>query len=369
MSDLAKLSYAADPPVDGNRIRSLDRLATAAQNASTADETRRIPGGRATAQEDLEMMRNRIAAAFVFACVTGIAAPATAEQITFMTGPQGGSWIPLGGALKNIWEKAIPGLSIQETPGAGIANVRGVEENKAQVGFANSATTVDGIEGRAPYPGKTTHVCQIANLYPQYFQVVALKDAHVKSFADMKGKSLVTQPKGNTGEILTGLVLKINGMSYGSLAKTNFQAGYTDAVDMMKDGHAQVFTLGTTSPASAVMDLASARDIDLVPVDDKTMGELHKMNPGYVKLVIKAGTYPKQDRDIAAIAYSTHIVARCDLPEKMVYEMTKAMAAHIDDLAAVVKPIHGLTAKDMAVDIGVPFHKGAAKYYKEVGAM
>jgi uncharacterized protein len=315
------------------------------------------------------MMRNRIAEAVVFACVASMSAPATAEQITFMTGPQGGSWIPLGGALKNMWEKAIPGLAIQETPGAGIANVRGVEENKAQVGFANSATTVDGIEGRAPYPAKTTHVCQIANLYPQYFQVVALKDAHVKSFADMKGKSLVTQPKGNTGEILTGLVLKINGMSYGSLARTNYQAGYTDAVDMMKDGHAQVFTLGTTSPASAVMDLASARDIDLVPVDEKTMSELHRMNPGYVKLVIKAGTYPKQDRDVAAIGYSTHIVARCDLPEKIVYEMTRAMATHIDDLAAVVKPIHGLTAKDMAVDIGVPFHKGAVKYYKEAGAM
>jgi uncharacterized protein len=49
--------------------------------------------------------------------------------------------------------------------------------------------------------------------------------------------------------------------------------------------------------------------------------------------------------------------------------MTRAMATHIDDLAAVVKPIHGLTAKDMAVDIGVPFHRGAVKYYKEAGAM
>jgi uncharacterized protein len=314
-------------------------------------------------------MRKRIGGAVVVACMGALGTPAVAEQITFMTGPQGGSWIPLGGALKNLWEKAVPGLAIQETPGAGIANVRGVEENKAQVGFANSATTVDGVEGRAPYPAKTTHVCQVANLYPQYFQVVALKDAHVKSFADLKGKSLVTQPKGNTGEILTGLVLKINGMSYGSLSKTNYQAAYTDAVGMMKDGHAQVFTLGTTSPASAVMDLASARDIDLVPVDDKTMSDLRKMNPGYVRMTIKAGTYPKQDRDVAAIAYSTHIVARCDLSEKTVYEMTKAMATHIDDMAAVVKPIHGLTAKDMAVDIGVPFHKGAMKYYKEVGAM
>ena len=314
-------------------------------------------------------MQHRIAVLAIACAAAACAAPAAAEQVTMMTGPQGGSWIPLGGALKNMWEKAVPGLSIQQTPGAGIANVRGVEENKAQIGFANSATTVDGLEGRPPYPAKTTHVCQVANLYPQYFQVVALKDAHVKSFADLKGKSLVTQPKGNTGETLTALVLQVNGMSYSSLAKTNFQAGYTDAVDMMKDGHAQVFTLGTTSPASAVMDLASGRDIDLVPVDDKTMNELHRMNPGYHKLVIKAGTYPKQDKDVPAIGYSTHIVACCDLPEEMVYQMTKMMATHVVDMAAVVKPIEGLTAKDMAVDIGVPFHKGAVKYYKEVGAM
>jgi TRAP transporter TAXI family solute receptor len=305
----------------------------------------------------------------VVALAAALAAPAGAQQITFMTGPQGGSWIPLGGALKSMWETAIPGLAIQQTPGAGIANVRGVDEGKAQVGFANSATTVDGIEGRAPYPRKTAKVCQVANLYPQYFQVVALKDANVKSFADWKGKSLVTQSKGNTAEILTAEVLKINGMSYQSLGKANFQASYNDAVDMMKDGHVQVFTLGTTAPASAVMDLASARDVELVPVDDKTMTTLHKQNPGYHKLVIKAGTYPKQDKDVAAIGYSTHIVAACDLPEDLVYKMTKTMAAHIDDMAAVVKPIHGLTVKDMAVDIGVPFHKGAAKFYKEAGVM
>ena len=149
----------------------------------------------------------------------------------------------------------------------------------------------------------------------------------------------------------------------------SFQASYTDAVDMMKDGHVQVFTLGTTAPASAVMDLASARNVQLVPVDDKTMAELKKMNAGYNKLMIKAGTYPKQDKDVAAIGYSTHIVAACDLPEDMVYKMTKAMAANVNDMAAVVKPIAGLTPKDMAVDIGVPFHKGAVKYYKEAGVM
>jgi len=297
-----------------------------------------------------------------------IAAPAAAQQVTFMTGPQGGSWIPLGGALKGMWEKSVTGLQITQTPGAGIANVRGVDEGKAHIGFANSSTTVDGLEGRAPYPKKVTKVCQLANLYPQYFHVVALADAKVNSFADLKGKALVTQTKGNTGELLTELVLKLNGLNYQSLSKITFQS-YTDAVGMMKDGHVQVFTLGTTAPASAVMDLASARDISLVPVDDRTMNEFKKMNPGYNKLVVKAGTYPKQDKDVPVIGYSTHLVVACDLPENTVYQMAKTMAANVDSMSAVVKSIEGIKPKDMALDIGVPFHKGAAKFYKEVGAM
>jgi len=308
--------------------------------------------------------------ATALAAALSVPAAATAQQVTMMTGPQGGSWVPLGGALKGMWEKEIPGLQIQMQPGAGIANVRGVDEGKAQIGFGNSISTVDGLEGRAPYPKKTTKVCQLANLYPQYFQVVALADAKIDSFADLKGKKLVTQSKGNTAEALTAEVLKVNGMSYESLAKVNFQAAYTDAVSLMKDGHAQVFTLGTTAPASAVMDLASARDVHLVPADDKTVAALNKSNPGfYKKLVIKAGTYPKQDKDVQVIGYSTHLIVACDLPEDMVYKLTKVMAAHIDSLAAVVKPITGVTPKDMAADVGVPLHKGAAKFYKEVGAI
>jgi TRAP transporter TAXI family solute receptor len=150
-----------------------------------------------------------------------LAAPAAAQQVTFMTGPQGGSWIPLGGALKGMWEKNVAGLQITQTPGAGISNVRGIDEGKAHIGFGNSSTTVDGLEGRAPYPKKVTKVCQLANLYPQYWQMVALTSANVSSFADLKGKSLTTQAKGNTGELLTALVHKMNGMSYESLSQLN----------------------------------------------------------------------------------------------------------------------------------------------------
>ena len=97
------------------------------------------------------------------------------------------------------------------------------------------------------------------------------------------------------------------------------------------------------------------------------MSELKKMNAGYNKLTIKAGTYPKQDRDVDVIGYSTHIVVACDLPEETVYKMTKAMATNVDTMSAVVKAIAGLTPKMMAVDIGVPFHKASRSSTRKSG--
>ena len=59
----------------------------------------------------------------------------------------------------------------------------------------------------------------------------------------------------------------------------------------------------------------------------------------------------------------------CKVPEDTVYKITKALADHVDDLGAVVKAVKGLSVKDMATDVGVPYHPGAAKYYKEAKVM
>ncbi len=303
-----------------------------------------------------------LASAFVagFATLTA----AQAAELKLMTGPQGGVWIPLGGQLKDMWEKAVSGLSVQALPGAGIANVRGIEEGKADVGFGNSISTVDALAGNPPFTKKHGNVCNVATLYPQYFQVVTRADANINSVKDLKGKGVTTQQRGNTGEAITAHMLKVAGMGYNDV-KMSF-VSYTDSVTQMQDGNAVAFTLGTTIPSGSVMDLAAARDIKLLDMTDM-YDDMRKINPGYTLVTVPKGTYPKQDKDVKVIGYATHIVASCKLPEDMVYNMTKAMAANVSNMAAVNKAMAGLTPKAMAEDIGVPFHPGAAKFYKEAG--
>jgi uncharacterized protein len=293
-----------------------------------------------------------------------LAAPAAAAELKLMTGPQGGVWVPLGGQLKDLWEKAIPGLSVQSLPGAGIANVRGIEEGKTDIGFGNSISTVDAVAGKPPFNKPHGNVCNIATLYPQYFQVVVRADSGVNSVKDLKGKAIAAQPRGNTAEEITRHVLQVNGLTYSDV-KMSF-VSYTDAVAQVQDGHAVAFTLGTTIPSGAVMDLASARDIKLLDLSEQ-IDAIRKVNPGYTLVTVPKGTYPKQDKDVKVFGYATHIVASCKLPEDTVYAMTKTMAQNIPQMSLVNKAIASLTPKAMAEDIGVPFHKGAAKFYKEAG--
>lgn len=306
-----------------------------------------------------------LAVAAALAVASGAAG---AAEIKLVTGPQGGSWYPLGGALKNLWEKDIAGASVRVAPGGGISNVKAIEAGKADMGFANSVSTVDAINGKPPFEKAYKNVCNIATLYPQYFQIVALADAGINSPADTKGKGLAAQKKGNTGEAITGHLLKAYGMSYDDMANVNF-GSYTDSVNLLKDGNAHWFTLGTTVPASAIMDLASARDIKLIEIPDDGLKKMQEINPGYKRIYIKAGSYPKQDKDVGTIGYATHVVARCDLDEDLVYNALKAMQGGLGDMAAIAKAMKNATLKGMAADIGVPLHKGATKFYKDNGAL
>lgn len=302
-------------------------------------------------------------------CVAALAvflfsAPAAAQLIRIMSGPQGGSWYPLAGAIQGIIQKDVPGTNVQVAPGAGISNVLGVQNNKAEMGFGNSVSTYDGVRGNDPFKQKTDNVCQVATLYFQYFHIVALADAGIKTVADIKGKTLTTQQKGNTGEQITRDVLKVYGLDYGKLSKVNF-GSYTDSVAQLKDGHAQVFSLITTVPASAVMDIGSARKINVLVVPDDKLKALQKINKGYDKRIIKAGTYSGQDKDVQTTGTWTHLMMRCSTPEDLVYRVTKALANNTEQLGNVVAAVKGLTAKDLAIDVGVPYHPGARRFYRE----
>src|SRR3546814_1426725 len=89
-------------------------------------------------------------------------------------------------------------------------------------------------------------------------------------------------------------------MTYDDLSRVSY-GSYTDSVNQLKDGNADWFTLGTTVPAGSIMDLASARDITIVPVSDEGLAKMKAINPGYQRIMVPAGSYPGQDAAVPTI--------------------------------------------------------------------
>lgn len=295
---------------------------------------------------------------------------ASAQKIDLklMTGPMGGSWYPLGGAISDAIQKEIPGVTVAVSPGGGVANVEGVEFGKCDLGFSNSSSGVDSIHGRPPFKQKMKNVRQLANLYPQYFQIVVLEDSGIKSVAGLKGKRISPGPKGHTGEFASRQILQVYGLSYNDMSKVH-HVGYSDTVALMKDGHCDGWLFCTTIPAAAVMDLASTRKIRLISLPEDKIKEMQKLNAGYIKRFIPKGTYQGVDYDVHTFGFFTHMIVSAKLPDDLVYKITKTMANNLSRFGNVVKAMKGVTPKDLALDIGIPFHPGALKYYKEIGAL
>jgi TRAP transporter TAXI family solute receptor len=289
-------------------------------------------------------------------------------DLKMMTGPMGGSWYPLGGAIAEAIQKEIPGVTMAVSPGGGVGNVEGIELGKCDIGFSNSSSGVDGVYGRPPFKKKMTQMRQLANLYPQYFQIVALEDRGIKSVADLKGKSISPGPKGHTGEFAATQVLEIYGLSYKDMSKVH-HVQYSDTVALMKDGHCDAWLLCTTIPQASIMDLEAGRKIRLISLPDDKIKAMQKLNAGYIPRTIPKGTYSSVNYDVHGFGFFTHLIISAKLPDDLVYRMTKTLTLNLPRFADVVKDMKGVVAKDLALDIGIPFHPGALKYYKEVGAL
>ncbi len=301
----------------------------------------------------------------VLALGVGLAArPAAAQDVTFTTGPQGGLWAPLGAALRDIWQSSVPGLTVHVLPGAGIANIRAIEEGNAQLGFAHSITAVDALAGAEPFGRPHQSVCNLASLYPQFVQTVVIASSGIVAVKELSGKALTTLPRGSTSETAAAHVLEANGLTYADM-KVSFVPA-AESITQMQDGQADAWVVGTSIPARGILGLAAKRDVRVLDLAE-SFPAVKRLNSGYTLRTIPAGTYPKQTEDVRVASYTTHLIGSCALPAPLVRAILKAMLQNVAALAALGSAMTGLDVRLMAEHVGVPFHPGAAEFYREQG--
>ncbi len=102
-------------------------------------------------------------------------------DLKIMTGPMGGAWYPLGGAIADAIQKKIPGVTLSRHARRGDRKRGGSGNRQMRHRLFQFLFRRGWLYGRPPFKKKMENMRQLANLYPQYFQMVVAEDSGIKS--------------------------------------------------------------------------------------------------------------------------------------------------------------------------------------------
>lgn len=289
------------------------------------------------------------------------------ERYSLATGGTAGTYYPIGSAIASIITKYVPDIKVTaESTGASVANLKMILEGNVEMMMGASNTSYGAFSGQPPFEKEPVeNIRGITCLYPEIFQFVVLKDSNLKSIKDLAGKKVAVGAPGSGTERTAKMVLEAHGLGYDKISPQFLNFG--EAVTALKDRLIDCAIIGSGIPTSAVVDASTTLDVNLLSLDSNIMKDFLKDRSYLTMVTIPGGTYRGVNEDVSAVASPALLIARKDLSEESVYQITKALFEHLDVLAdshAQGKMIRFETALSA---MSIPLHAGAARYYKEKG--
>ncbi|SFB12078.1 hypothetical protein SAMN04488072_107143 [Lentibacillus halodurans] len=293
------------------------------------------------------------------------------ESIVLGTGGTSGTYYPIGGALKPIFEESdnVGNVTVEST-GASVANIQNMQDGLNQMTIIMSDVAFDALEGTGQFEDNQADVQAMAGMYQNVVQVVAMADSGIETIADLEGKRVGVGKVGSGVEQSAQKVLEALDLTYDDLSKVT-HTGYADSVQEMKNGtlDAAFFTSGV--PNSNITDLMQQNDIVFVEIKDDVAGTLMDSYPFYKAFTIPAGDEAMYnlDQEVNTVGIQNMITVSPELSEDLVYDLTKRYYAYLGSDEVSISALNQLPREDIAKDLVAPLHPGAEKFYEENGML
>lgn len=288
------------------------------------------------------------------------------KKITLASGGTSGTYYGFSGVIAQRLNETLKDkmkINVVST-GASKVNIQMIDDGDADIAivqndvmsYAYNAT--DMFSGSKPI----TSFSAIASCYPESVQIVASKA--INSIDELKGKRVSVGDAGSGTEFNAKQILEIYGMDINSdIVKSN--QSFADSCDALKNGTIDAAFVTAGHPTVAVTELASNFDFNILPVDQAHANQLVSKYGFYAPVTIEKDSYSVLTSNVNTVAVMATYIAKNDLDEETVYEFTKGLFEEKTNFnhqkAALLNIETGVSG------IAIPFHKGAARYYKEQG--
>lgn len=207
------------------------------------------------------------------------------------------------------------------------------------------------------------------------YTFVTFADSGINSLADVKGKTLSLAIPGDAANLVLIQMIR---------AETGYEPNkdYTmsplhgaAAVQAFQDGHIDLWASPAAQPNPVVQEYALTRKIRLLGLSKETIAsdalKATLSLPGRYAAELPADIYGDNqvnDQPVTTLGTTNALVTSVDADEELVYQVTKAMWDHLDEMWAAGDFMPRLINPENAFkQLDVPLHKGALRYYREAG--
>jgi uncharacterized protein len=299
------------------------------------------------------------------------AAKAQQRAIAIGTGGTGGVYYPIGGALANLLSKNMPNMqATAQVTGGSVDNLKLINSGQSEIGFSMADAAVDALNGEDKFKGTKVPLRTLMVLYPNIMHVVSIEGAGVEKVSDLKGKRISSGAPGSATEVMAFRVIEAAGLDKDKDMKRE-RLSVAESVNALRDRKIDAFFWVGGLPTAGVTDLAATPGVKIKLIDHSDV--VAKMNAKYNNLystsVIKAGTYPGQDKDNQASAVWNILVTNDKMSDADAYAIVKLIIDKKADLVAVHKDAASFSVENqIKANSPIPWQPGAEKYFKEQGA-
>ncbi|MGI5270966.1 TAXI family TRAP transporter solute-binding subunit [Nonomuraea sp. CA-218870] len=286
------------------------------------------------------------------------------NRLSIATGGTTGVYYVYGGGLaKQLSANIANTQATASVTSASIENIKLLATGKADIGFSQTDTAADAVNGTGSFTEKQP-VKALARIYDNYSHVVVAPGVKADKVADLKGKTVSLGPPNSGTQVVARRMLEAAGLNPDTDISKQ-QLSINESVQAVKDGTVDAFFWVGGLPTAGVVDLATSKpDMKILDTSDVLAEMQREYGEQYVGLDIAMDAY-KLDGKVRTVGIANVLLVPDSMDEQLAYDITRTLFEKKQELIAVHPEAENLDPELAQQVQPVTLHAGAARYFQE----